>query len=779
MSVVADVLTHERDAILEDFLGRARSIAPRKELQNRLPGFLAQLADAVRGQPLPPGNAEDHGEQRERLGFDLADLTRAYALLADCIYERLARLPSPPTVTEMQRLATHLSAAVATAVDTYVGAQRDHGAEDRRRLLGLFEQSPGFLAYLHGPTFVFELANPAYYRTVGHRELIGKPVHEALPELAGQGIFELLERVYTSGKAYVGHGLSIHLQRDADHPRQEALVDFVYQPILDDAGAVAGILVQGSEVTAAKLLERENAAAVEALHASEDRLRSLFEAIDDGYCLMQMIVENGKTVDYRFLEANEAFEEHTGLREAIGRTAREMVPDLDASWFERYGRVAETGEPLRFESHAPAMGRWFDVYAHRVGPAERREVALVFKNVSERKKAEIERERLLTLESAARKAAEESSLLKDEFLATVSHELRTPLSAILGWAQLLRTGDLAADKAERAVETIERNARAQSRLIEDLLDVSRILAGKLRLELGPVVADTFVEAAVETVRPAAEKKGIGLDLRIDHDLRVLADASRLQQVVQNLLTNAVKFTPRGGLVQVTAERRDRWLAIVVTDSGQGIPAAFLPHVFERFRQARQGSERSHGGLGLGLSIVRQLVEMHSGTVAAESQGAGKGASFTICIPLAASSAAPLATPPGAAVPSDLAGVHALVVDDDEDNREIVASLLELAGASVSSAASVADAMTKLAAAPFDLVFSDIGMPDEDGYAFVAKIRALAGPVARVPVVAVTAFARPEDRSRALAAGFDAYIAKPVVPGEIVALAAMLTRRPRA
>ncbi|HEX8699253.1 MAG TPA: ATP-binding protein, partial [Myxococcaceae bacterium] len=553
---------------------------------------------------------------------------------------------------------------------------------EQRHLLDLFHQAPGFLCFLRGPEFVFELANAAYFQLVGHRDVIGKRAREAFPEVQGQGYFELLERVFTTGEPVSGRAMKLELQHEPGGPRSEAFVDFIYQPIRDVAGRVTGILVQGHDVTEAKKQETQRLLTEQALRASETRYRTLFESIDDGYCLMQMILdERGETVDYRFLEANSAFASQTGLQNAVGKRVRELVPDLDASWFRLYGRVAATGEPARFENHAPAMGRWFDVYASRVGQPELRQVALVFKDITARKQAEAERERLLELESAARAEAQEANRLKDEFLATVSHELRTPLTAMLGWIQMLRTGSLPPGKRERALETVERNARAQAQLIEDLLDVSRILAGKMRLEVAPVEVSPVVEEALESVRPAAEAKGLRLQAALDSMGTVMGDTHRLQQVVWNLLSNAVKFTPKGGRVQVFVERRDSSVEITVADTGQGISADFLPHVFEQFRQEEGGPRRKHGGLGLGLSIVKHLVEAHGGTISAASEGEGKGTTFVVRLPLSVAVRrevtlhpklqADASLPADLQCPRELAGLSILVLDDESDTRDFL------------------------------------------------------------------------------------------------------------
>ena len=384
--------------------------------------------------------------------------------------------------------------------------------------------------------------------------------------------------------------------------------------------------------------------------------------------------------------------------------------------------------------------------------------------------------------------AQESSRLKDEFLATISHELRTPLTAILGWAHMLRTGQFDTDSARRAFETVERNARAQAQLIDDLLDVSRIVTGKLRIDVRPVDPNSFIEAAVEAVRPAAEAKGVRLQKVLDTGVvSVSGDPVRLQQVVWNLLSNAIKFTPRGGRVQVRLERINSHVEVAVTDTGSGIPPDFLPHVFDRFRQADQKTTRQHGGMGLGLSIVRHLVELHGGTVRAESEGEGKGATFTVLLPVAAVyhveeeagrvHPAARSTLPSFELFDRLDAVKILVVDDEPDTREMLKAGLGQCGASVTVAASAAEAMAAVEKSAPDLLISDIGMPDEDGYELMRRVRKLPPEAGgRVPAIALTAYARVEDRMHALRAGYQMHVPKPVELAELAAVAASLVRR---
>lgn len=398
-----------------------------------------------------------------------------------------------------------------------------------------------------------------------------------------------------------------------------------------------------------------------------------------------------------------------------------------------------------------------------------------------------ERKVLLESEREARAEAERSSQMKDEFLATLSHELRTPLSAILGWAQVLRRGGKDEADRQRGLQTIERNARAQAQLIEDLLDMSRITSGKVLLDIQNLSPAGFLDAAIETVRPAADAKNIRLEKHYDADPGTIAgDPARLQQVVWNLLSNAIKFTPRDGQVTVELARRGDSVVIMVRDTGAGIKPEFITHVFERFRQADASMTRRHGGLGLGLSIVKHLIEQHGGTVRAESAGEGLGSSFSIELPL--SKAAPptrrsragLVGAPSPATPEltlrDLGGVSVLVVDDDRDARELIARILTDCHARVRIAASAREAFDALRADLPDLLISDLGMPEVDGFELLSWVRSLGRDRGGLlPAVALTAFARSEDRLRALEAGFNSHISKPVEPSELIAAVASLVR----
>ncbi len=405
--------------------------------------------------------------------------------------------------------------------------------------------------------------------------------------------------------------------------------------------------------------------------------------------------------------------------------------------------------------------------------------------VRHREEAQEELRASLVREQMARAEAESANRMKDEFLATVSHELRTPLNAIMGWSHMLRSGRLDQATMARAFETIDRNAKSQAQLIEDILDVSRVITGRLRLNMGPVDVASVINSAIDSVQLAADSKGIHLEVTLDPSIRhTIADASRLQQVVWNLIANAIKFTPSGGRVEVRVERADAALQVCVSDTGLGISAEFLPFIFDRFRQADSTSTRAHGGLGLGLAIVRHLVELHGGSVKADSAGLGKGATFTIRLPLTVdsrpaknrqerseNSRSPENTQ-RLAEPASLENVRVLLVDDDQDNLQLLAMMLSGQRARVQTAVSATEALQILEWYKPDVVVSDLAMPGEDGYSLIGKMREIE-TLKHIPAVALTAYVRVEDRTRALSAGFNMFVPKPIEPHELIAAIANL------
>jgi PAS domain S-box-containing protein len=509
---------------------------------------------------------------------------------------------------------------------------------------------------------------------------------------------------------------------------------------------------------------------------------------------------------------NHWMEQNTGKRasEVTGKNLLELFPELIERRLDRNYKWALEGQ-VRVLSQAlhtylismPSLSGEHEYaqmqQAVRISPLshEGRVIGTltIIEDVTERVAREAklyaqieERSRLLSSEKLARNEAERANRLKDEFLATISHELRNPLNAILGWSHMMRVGKLNETNTERAVETIYRNAKSQSQLIADLLDVSRIISGKLRLDVRTVDLLSIVNAAMDSIRPAADAKGIRLETTFDPAAGPISgDADRLQQIVWNLLSNAVKFTPNGGRITVQVQRRASQVEIIVTDSGQGISKEFLPYVFDRFRQADASTTRAHGGLGLGLSIVHQLVDLHGGSVSVHSEGEGKGATFTISLPfmgvVSNQNEAEVPQP----VPSDdiisfeglpsLHGLKVLVVDDEADTRELIGQVLKECGSEVIKTCSAAEALAAIEQHKPDILISDLGMPDEDGYSLISKIRALPSDEGgQIPAAALTAYARAEDRLRVLRSGFQFHLPKPVDSAELVTVVASLAGR---
>ncbi len=521
----------------------------------------------------------------------------------------------------------------------------------------------------------------------------------------------------------------------------------------------------------------------EAEHAARrlaHQWQATFDAITSGICLLD---END-----RVIRCNAAIEGFAGrpAAELVGLDCGELSRGALHGASSLCAEARATGE-RRFAEYTQD-GRWLSVTTDPVSDEDGAVAGAVYivADVTAVKDRERERAELLGREQAARADAEAANRAKDEFLATISHELRTPLNSMLGWITLLRGGQLGASDVDRALETLERNAKSQAQLISDILDVSRIITGKVRLELRAVDLAAVVAAAVDSARPGADAKGLRLQTAIAQGTASVAgDPERLQQVIWNLLSNAIKFTPKGGLIQVNLRRVASHMEVEVTDTGLGIDPDFLPYVFDRFRQADSSTTRTHTGLGLGLSIVRHLVELHGGAVHVESEGAGLGSTFRVTLPLAPSGAVEPPKDTTRAVEYDagltgfalLDGVRVVVVDDDEDTRVMLAAILERCGAEVRAASSAAGALEEVATWVPDVLLSDIGMPDVDGHALIRSIRALpAEQGGRVPAIALTAYARTEDKLKALAAGFQMYVSKPADPAEVTAVVASLAGR---
>jgi len=517
------------------------------------------------------------------------------------------------------------------------------------------------------------------------------------------------------------------------------------------------------------VLRARNAEAV--ARRREAELRAVFELAPSGICLID------RHLMFRDVNPALAAMLHRAGRELIGRSCTESLVEGDRAGLLRWAAAGERSGQWRGlmsyrKPHGGIVQLDWTVSEYTVPDL----LLAVVSDVTERRIGDLERERLLTSERAARAEAERANRLKDEFLATLSHELRTPLNAIVGWAHVLQSGRPSHDEMQKGLGIIERNARLQAQLISDLLDVSRIISGKLTLECGPVVLADMIQAALEGVRTAADGKGVHLQLELDERVPpLMGDASRLQQVVWNLAHNAIKFTPSGGHVHVALRRSGAEVAIEVRDDGAGIAPDFLPHLFERFRQADASVARSHGGLGLGLAIVKQLVEMHGGRVVVHSDGLGQGATFTVWLPLRAVAPAPAPEPGDDSERRALHGLRILVVDDDDDARALVVRLLGERGARVVEAADAHRALDLLTQIAPHLLISDIGMPHQDGYDLIRSVRRRGQAL---PAIALTAYARTEDEQRALAHGFQLHLAKPIQPGALLQAVVRLTQHQR-
>jgi signal transduction histidine kinase/ActR/RegA family two-component response regulator len=656
------------------------------------------------------------------------------------------------------------------------------GADDDIRVpTGLAGELRGFIA--RGGSFS-EIANAVAQAlsAVGHRDGRAFPIVCAYrlsggsiaPIAGGESFIELARRVV--GPDDQRATARVHAFELADLPRSVTADEGIVQlfglsaPASDRDVLIVLLFARGSIGIASKrALELFALRVQRALMQSDagDDLPELDRSLAHVSILERMIASHEAYADELALEARQA-QHARGEDEA--RLAKERESDLLAN-----------NERLRRTQRA-IMNVIDDLREVRASLEER---------VKERTRrlTELldERDAVLAQEQRARIEAERANRMKDEFISTVSHELRTPLTAIVGWAQLLRSDRLTPEKRAAGIEVIERNARAQVRLVEDLLDFGRIIQGKFRLAVGPVEVVRVVEAALESLRPAAEARDVRIQRTLDSHATIVGDGERLQQVVWNLVSNAIKFTPKGGRVHVMLRRASSYVELTVADTGEGIAPEFLGHVFEPFRQADGSITRRSGGLGLGLSIVHSLVELHGGTVNAASDGVGKGATFTVRIPVApvrtsipdSEPSSSSSAPPEFDRPASLDGVKALVVDDEEDTRELVAYVLEQCGVRVTLAGSSADAIARLDEQRFDVIVSDVGMPGEDGLALVRRLRARSTETGgRMPALALTAYSRSEDRAAAIRAGFDSHLAKPVDPSELTLTIAALVRNQR-
>ncbi|MDI1445532.1 ATP-binding protein [Polyangium sp. 6x1] len=650
----------------------------------------------------------------------------------------------------------------------------------------------------------YELVNTTLARMNGlpakdHR---GRTLHEVVPTFAPM-VEPLVRKVLATGESIEGIEMTVAPMDRADEERAYRLDLF---PVLAPDGAVASVGVLLVDITERKRADRMEGEIREARARAEQSLSKL-EAILGS--MAEAVLVSDAQGNFVSLDPSTRNPSGSGIRAdgrplspAIGMNLRDFAGEtalstLDgrelplAEWPISRAIRGEVFNDLDLRLHRTTGEMLVVRYAGRAVRDAHGHVELgvvTMRDVTRELRAAEEREALLASERAARAEAQRASRLKDEFLATVSHELRTPLTAIAGWSQILRKPGLAQATVSRGLEVIDRNARLLTQLISDLLDVGRIVSGKLKLDVSSVDLEVVIDAALESVRHAADAKSIELSrCEGERGRTILGDPARIQQIAWNLLSNAIKFTSRGGLVEVSCTSHDTRVEIAVKDTGQGITPEFLPHVFERFRQADASAARQHGGLGLGLAIVRHLAELHGGRVRAESEGPGKGARFVVELPVAPISDDTEPKAPSARAPSperaqaslanvhDLSGARVLVVDDEPDTRDVVQRLLEEHGADVVAAASAEEALALVEARSIDVLVSDLGMPGMDGFALIREIRSGKRlEPSRLPAIALTAFVRAEDRRRALASGYQAHIEKPIEPMELIAAVGALS-----
>ncbi len=759
------------------------------------------------------------------------------------------------------------------------------------RLTDVFRHAPAFMCALRGPDHVYEFINDRYEQLVGNRDVIGRTVRDALPEVVAQGFVALLDNVYATGETLVGTSVPVLLARQPEQPPEEHYLDLVYQAFRDPDDSVSGIVIVGVDVT-----ERTRAEA--AVRSSEVKYRTLFETMDEGFCVIELVFdERDVAVDYRFIETNPAFEKHTGLMGAVGRSIRDLVPDIEGHWIEMYGRVVQTGESVRFVDLAEAMERrWFDVYAFRLGAAGSNKAAVLFSDISTRKRAEeslqeseqryraatrlvsdvvwttsaaglmedeqpgwsdftgqtrdeyggygwltavhpddrqptqvawtqavatqqtfvfehrvrrfdgdwrlcaIRADPVLTDDGSIREwigvhtditeqkrteatlrqfAADmsEADHRKDEFLATLAHELRNPLAPIRTGLEVMKLagGQVAAIEQTRSM--MERQLTQMVRLIDDLMDVSRISRGQLTLRTERVALAAVLQSALEASRPLIEQMGHTLSVTVpSQTILVEADVTRLAQVFVNLLNNAAKYSDRGGHIRLHVARAGSDVVVTVQDTGIGIAADQLPRIFEMFTQVDRSLEKSHGGLGIGLTLVKRLVELHGGGVEAHSDGPGHGSTFVVRLPVVVD--AP--TPHDLGEPAETRAtptLRILIVDDNRDAADSLAMVLRLKSNDVRTAYDGKEGVDTAEAFRPDVILFDIGMPTLNGYEACRRIREQSWG-SSIVLIAVTGWGQDEDRRRSRDAGFDHHMVKPVDVPALINLLSQVSRETR-
>jgi len=742
------------------------------------------------------------------------------------------------------------------------------------RLADVFRDAPAFMCVLRGPDHVYELVNDRYDKLVGRRNVLGRSVREALPEVVAQGFVALLDNVYATGETLIGTGVPVVLAQQPAQPPEERYLDLVYQALRDPSEAVTGIVIVGVDVTERIRAEAE-------VRSSEVKYRTLFETMDEGFCVIDVIFdEHGSAADYRFIETNPAFEKHTGMVAVVGRTMRELVPDIETHWFETYGRVVLTGEPVRFIDVAEALERrWFDVYACPLGLAGRNTVAVLFSDISTRKRAEeslqeseqryraatrlvsdvvwtnsadglmeheqpgwadftgqtreeyegygwltavhpddvqptqdawtraVAAQRTFVFEHRVRRfdgdwrlcairavpvltedetirewigvhtditeqkrteatlrqfAADmsEADHRKDEFLATLAHELRNPLAPIRTGLEVMKLAGGQGAAVEQTRSMMERQLTHMVRLIDDLMDVSRISRGQLTLRMERVALAAALQSALETSRPLIEQRSQTLKVTVPtQPIMVNADVTRLAQVFVNLLNNAAKYSDRGGHIRLHVARDASDVVVTVRDTGIGIAADQLPRIFEMFTQVDRSLEKSQGGLGIGLTLVKRLVELHGGDVEARSDGPGHGSTFVVRLPVVVDAATPNESGDAAERPAT-STLRILIVDDNRDAADTLAMVLRIRSNDVRTAYDGKEGVDTAEAFRPDVILFDIGMPTLNGYEACRRIREQSWG-SSIVLIAVTGWGQDEDRRRSRDAGFDHHLVKPV------------------
>jgi PAS domain S-box-containing protein len=643
---------------------------------------------------------------------------------------------------------------------------RAEAEAERARMESLLNQAPFAAVLYEGPDHVVRLANPSFRPFIGHDNFLGRPWREVKPEAVENGIMPMLDRVYRTGEPVFMN--EFPFSHTVNGVRKQNFYTFALQPVRDADGIVRGVMSTGLNVT-------EQVAARKAVEAANHEIRrreEFFRSVLDQLPQVVWTIDASQRVSF----INGRWVEWTGIAgEVQGEGwARVLHPDdhptVRASWMESMKTLAPWTVECRLRVHDGTF-RWVQARSLPMRDQSSGQVMWlgVASDIDAQKRMDEQRAELFERERAAREEAENASRLKDQFLAIVSHELRAPLAALLLWEGLLRSPKSDEALKTKALDAIRQSARAQAKLIEDLLDVSRAISGKLHIDQQPVDVVPVIEDAIASELQAANLKEIRIESNFDRSQgQVLGDALRLKQIVVNLLSNAIKFTPAGGKVSVKAEAVEDFIEITVTDTGRGIAPEFQPQLFKPFSQADGSITRAHGGLGLGLSIVHRLVHLHGGTVSAASRGAGTGATFTVQLPRLRPITDVVRSPMRSPLEGTLPGVRILLVDDETDVREALAIILQIAGAIPTRASSAAEGLRLFEQHAFDLVIGDLSMPGEDGFSFIRRLRSLPGGIgSKVVAVALTAHAREEERTRAIEAGYHHHLPKPIEPDVLV------------